>query len=308
MATPTRRIVSLLASGTEIVHALGCGDWLVGRSHECDHPAAVRALPVCTAALIDATRSSAEIDRQVKTATRDALSIYRVDREVLRALRPEVIITQTQCEVCAVSLRDVEAAVCDLLDQPARIVSLEPHTLADIWRDVARVAAALGLPDGGAATIAALRARLDDLAARPGRRPAPTVACIEWIAPLMAAGNWTPDLIARAGGRSVAGAAGAHSPWLDPAELRALDPDVIVVAPCGFDLPRTRAEFPALADQSWWPALRAVRDGRVYLADGNAYFNRSGPRLIETAEMLAEMLHPGICDFGHRGVAWESAR
>jgi iron complex transport system substrate-binding protein len=304
-APVSQRIVSLLASGTEIVHALGCGERLVGRSHECDFPAAVRALPVCTEALIDATQSSAAIDRQVKTAARDALSIYRVDRELLRALQPDVIITQTQCEVCAVSLRDVEAAICDLLEQPARIVSLEPHAIADIWRDIARVAVALGLPDRGAATIGELRARRDALAAQTSGWPAPTVACIEWIDPLMAAGNWTPELIAIAGGRSVAGEAGAHSPWLTPEQLRALDPEVIVIAPCGFDLPRTRAELPALTGQPWWPTLRAVRDARVYLADGNAYFNRSGPRLVETAELLAEMIHPGCCDFGHQGAGWE---
>lgn len=304
IATP-QRVVSLLASGTEIVHALGCGDWLVGRSHECDYPASVQTLPICTEALIDATQSSAEIDRQVKTAARDALSIYRVDRAVLRVLQPDVIITQTQCEVCAVSLRDVEAAVCDLLEQPARIVSLEPHALADIWLDIERVAVALGLPDRGAAAIGTLRARLDRLAMQTSRWPAPTVACIEWIDPLMVAGNWPPELITCAGGRSVAGVAGAHSPWLTPEELRALDPDVIIIAPCGFDLARTRAELPPLVEQPWWPSLRAVRDGRVYLADGNAYFNRSGPRLVETAEMLAEMLHPGRCAFGHRGVGWE---
>lgn len=299
------RIVTLLASGTEVVHALGCGGLLVGRSHECDYPPGVLALPVCTEALIDAAQDSAAIDRAVKTAARDALALYRVDRDILRALQPDVIITQTQCEVCAVSLRDVEAAVCDLLDKPARIVSLEPHALGDIWRDIARIAGALGVPERGAALIARLEGRLADLRARTAPLPSPTVVCIEWIAPLMAAGNWTPELIAAAGGHNLAGVAGAHSPWLTPEELRALDPEAIVVAPCGFDLPRTRAELPALTDQLWWPTLRAVRAGRVYLADGNAYFNRSGPRVVETAEILAELLHPAACHFGHEGIAWE---
>src|SRR3954451_15782831 len=154
------RVASLLAAGTEIVCALGCEDQLTVRSHECDFPATVQALPVCTEALIDATQSSATIDRQVKTAARDALSIYRVDREVLRALQPDVIVTQTQCEVCAVSLRDVEAAVCDLLERPARIVSLEPHALGDIWRDIGRVAEALGVPGRAAPLVARLEGRL----------------------------------------------------------------------------------------------------------------------------------------------------
>jgi iron complex transport system substrate-binding protein len=302
------RVVTLLAGGTEVVHALGCGDLLVGRSHECDYPSEALSLPVCTEALIDAAQSSADIDRQVKTAARDALAIYRVDRDLLKTLQPEVIITQTQCEVCAVSLRDVEAAVCDLLDRPARIVSLEPHALGDIWRDIARVADALGVPERGATLVAHLEDRLAALRARTEGLPPPTVACIEWIEPLMAAGNWTPELIAYAGGTNVAGEVGAHSPWLTPEQLRALDPEVIVVAPCGFDLQRTRVEFATLAAQPWWSSLRAARASRVYLADGNAYFNRSGPRVVETAEMLAEMLHPGACHFGHEGTAWEPAR
>lgn len=299
------RVVTLLASGTEIVHALCCGDLLVGRSHECDYPPEVRALPVCTEALIDASQGSAAIDRAVKGAVRDALAIYRVDRDLLRALQPDVIITQTQCEVCAVSLRDVELAVCDLLDRPATIVSLEPHALGDIWRDIAQVADALGVPERGAALVAGLRDRLADLRARTASLPAPTVACIEWIEPLMAAGNWTPELIAAAGGESVAGVAGAHSPWLTPDQLVARDPEVIVVAPCGFDLPRTRAEVRTFTAQPWWPSLRAVRMGRVYLADGNAYFNRSGPRVVETAEMLAAMFHHQASAATHSGTAWE---
>lgn len=299
------RVVTLLASGTEIVHALGCGDLLVGRSHECDYPPEALSLPICTEALIDATQSSAAIDRQVKTAARDALAIYRVDRDLLKVLQPDVIVTQTQCEVCAVSLRDVEAAVCDLLEHPARIVSLEPHALGDIWRDIERVADALDAPERGAGLVARLEGRLAALRAQTTPLPSPTVVCIEWTEPMMAAGNWTPELIAAAGGTNLAGRAGAHSPWLTPEQLQALDPEVIVVAPCGFDLPRTRVEFAALAAQPWWPSLRAVQAGRVYLADGNAYFNRSGPRVVETAEVLAEMLHPGTCHFGHGGSAWE---
>ena len=299
------RVASLLAAGTEIVCALGCRDWLIVRSHECDYPPEVHALPICTEALIDATQESAAIDRAVKGAVRDALAIYRVDRDLLKALQPDVIVTQTQCEVCAVSLRDVEAALCDLLEQPATIISLEPHALGDIWRDIILVADALGVPERGAALVTQLRGRLTTLHDHIASRPAPTVACIEWVEPLMAAGNWTPELIAYAGGVSIAGEAGAHSPWLTPEQLLASDPEVIIVAPCGFDLPRTRTEVAALTAQSWWPSLRAVRDGLVYLADGNAYFNRSGPRVVETAEMLAEMLHPDACHFGYADRAWE---
>jgi iron complex transport system substrate-binding protein len=300
------RIASLLPSATEIVCALGFQDRLVARSHECDYPPEVRALPSCTAPSIDLCGTSAEIDRRVKEALRQALSIYRVDEGLLRRLRPDLIVTQSQCEVCAVSLREVEAATCTWFDAPARIVSLEPTTLADVWGDVGRVAEALGAPERGTELAGRLRRRVDAVAERARRLPdRPTVVCVEWIEPLMAAGNWTPELVELAGGVNLAGTAGEHSPWLTWDELAAHDPDAIVVAPCGFDLARTRAELAALTRYPAWPGLRAVRAGRVSLADGNHYFNRSGPRLVESLEILAEALHPGAFAFGHEGAGWQ---
>ncbi len=226
MSSP-RRVVTLLASGTEIVCALGCGERLVGRSHECDYPPEVRSLPVCTAALIDATQSSAAIDRQVKTAARDALALYHVDREVLKALQPDVIVTQTQCEVCAVSLRDVERAVCSWLGACPRLVSLAPNALADVWGSIEQVAEALGVPERGEELIGRLRGRMAAVAekarALPGR---PTVACVEWVEPLMASGNWMPELVEMAGGVSLFGEAGKHAPWMTWEQLAERDPDV----------------------------------------------------------------------------------
>ena len=300
-----QRIVSLIASATEIVCALGFGGRLVGRSHECDHPEWVRGLPVCTGPRFDPQGTSAEVDARVKEALRDALSVYRVDEERLRALAPDVIVTQSQCEVCAVSLKDVERAVGRWTGAPARIVSLEPNSLADVWADIARVARALEEPERGESLVARLQARMAAVAdqARGLRRP--TVACIEWIDPLMAAGNWMPELVGMAGGENLFGEAGAHSPWMEWSGLARRDPEIIVVLPCGYDLPKTRAEMRALLSRPGWPRLRAAREGRVALADGNQYFNRPGPRMAESLEILAEIFHPDRFDFGHKGTGWE---
>ena len=300
------RIVSLLPSTTEIACSLGFQPALVGRSHECDFPPGVERLPVLTAPKLDATRPSAEVDQRVKALVRDGLSVYRVDAERLRELAPDVILTQDQCEVCAASLADVEEALGDWSDSQPRVVSLAPSTLGDVWRDVARVAEALGAPERGQALAAALTDRVSGLAEQALRiRERPRVACIEWIDPLMAAGNWVPELVALAGGDSVFGEAGAHSPWIAWEALRDADPDAIVVLPCGFDLPRTRAEMAPLTAQPGWSGLRAVREGRIFLTDGNQYFNRPGPRLVESLEILAETLHPDHFPARHRDTAWQ---
>ena len=302
------RVVSLLASTTEIVCALGCEDALVGRSHECDYPPSIRHLPLCTEPLIDPSRPSAEIDRQIKTVLRQALSVYRVHDETLHALHPDVILTQAQCEVCAVSLQDVERSLASWLASRPRVVSLEPNALGDVWRDIDRVAAALGVPERGAALIARLQERIATIAEQVRTIPErPTVACIEWIDPLMAAGNWVPELVALAGGSNLFGDAGKHSPWMTWPELVARNPDVIMVMPCGFDIARSRADLPALTVRPEWSTLGAVQTGRVYLTDGNQYFNRPGPRLVESLEILAELLHPTAFCFGHEGTGWERA-
>jgi iron complex transport system substrate-binding protein len=299
------RIVSLLASATEIVCALGFEDDLVGRSHECDFPESVRRLPVCTEPKLPVNGTSREIDESVRAIVARATSVYRVHPEVLERLRPDVIVTQTQCEVCAVSLADVEAALCEVVGSRPRLVALEPNALEDVWADIGRVALALGAPECGARLVAALRARMESVAARARGLPRPRVACIEWIDPLMAAGNWMPELVALAGGENVFGEAGRHAPDLRWEDLVAADPDVILVMPCGFDLARSRADLPVLTRRPEWPRLRAVRSGRVVLADGNQYFNRPGPRLAESLEILAEVLHPGAFPARFEGRGWE---
>ncbi len=299
------RIVSLIASATEIVAALGFEDALVGRSHECDFPPCVESLPMCSSSKADASLTSGEIDAQVKTVLRDAVSVYNVDVDLLDTLAPTVVITQSQCEVCAVSLADVEAAVCEMVASKPDIVSLEPMCLADVWIDIHRVAEALEASETGVSLVSQLKARLERIsihAATLSRRP--RVACLEWIDPLMAAGNWVPELVELAGGENLFGTAGAHSPWMTWDDLIASDPDVIVVLPCGFDIERTRTEMGVLIEDPRWSTLRAVRDGAVYLTDGNQYFNRPGPRLVESAEIFAEVFHPPEFSFGHESTGW----
>jgi len=300
------RVVSLLPSSTEIACALGLREALVGRSHECDFPPGVEALPVCTEPRLDPHAPGPALDAAVKRFVRDGLSIYRVDPERLRALAPDVILTQDQCQVCAASLRDVEAAVCEWLGASPRVVSLSPHLLADVWGDLARVADALGVPERGAALRDALSARVAEIGERSAALPTrPRVACLEWIEPPMGAGHWMPELVALAGGTHLFGRAGEPSPWLRWQDVRAADPDLLLVAACGFDRARARRELGPLLAQPGFAALAAARAGRVYVLDGNAYFNRPGPRLLESLEILAEILHPEAFRFGHEGRGWE---
>lgn len=297
-----QRVVSLIASSTEMVCALGCADRLVGISHECDYPPEILHLPRCTSTKFPVDRSSREIDQSVKAIVSQGLSVYQVDTARLRALAPDLIITQTQCEVCAVSLKDVEAAVCDLLPSRPAICSLHPNALADIWTDIRHVAAALQVAARGEVLIAHLQQRMQTIAARAATcAPKPTVAYIEWIDPLMAGGNWMPELVAMAGSVNLFGEAGRHSPWMTVEALCEKNPDVIVVAPCGFDIARSLQELPVLTARPEWAQLAAVQNGRVFVADGNQYFNRPGPRVVESLEILAEICHPAIFRFGHEG-------
>ncbi len=298
------RIASLLASATEIVCALGARDRLVARSHECDFPVDVADLPAVTAPKLDTSRRSIDIDRDVKALLEQALSVYKVEADRLRDLKPDLVVTQTQCEVCAVSENDVVAALSSWTGTKPEIVSLRPDGLADIFADIGRVAAAIGCVKEGAALAAAMKTRLDAVAARTAALPKPRVACIEWIEPLMAAGNWMPELVALAGGENLFGEAGKHSPWLTIQQIVAADPDIVIVLPCGFDIQRCREEMPALAAKKEWRGLRAVRGGHLYLTDGNQYFNRPGPRLADSLEILAEILHPQRFSFGCSGKAW----
>lgn len=301
------RIVSLICSATEIVAALGYENCLVGRSHECDFPPSVQALPICSEPRIDVSGSSNEIDQQVKASLRDALSIYTVFREELERLKPSVIITQSQCDVCAVNLEDVQATVCEMVESKPEIVSLEPMALSDIWSDIQTVAAALNHAEAGHRLVDSLQQRLQGLTTMlPASDCRPTVVCIEWLEPLMPAGNWIPELVELAGGTSLLSEAGKHSPWITWDDLVTANPDFIVIMPCGFGIERTKQELHLLTEHPSWSSLNAVQNGHVFLTDGHQFFNRPGPRVVDSAEILAEIFHRPNINFGHEGSGWVS--
>lgn len=299
------RIVSLLPSATEIVAAVGMADHLVGRSHQCDFPVEVSRLPALSATKVNLDGTSRDIDMRVNEIIAQGVSVYRVDADLLRSLKPDVIVTQTQCAICAVTPGDLEDALCEWTGAAPVLVSLEPNDLSDVWGDMRKVGAALGTEAVAERAIAGLKGRLDAITATASRaRYAPTVAAIEWMDPLMAGGNWMPELIEAAGGRSLFATAGQHSPWLEWSALAAADPDVILLLSCGFTIAQSLADMPLLQAHPEWAQLTAVRRGQVYVIDGHHYFNRPGPRLVESAEMIAEILHPDLFDFGHERTGW----
>ncbi|MBV9404286.1 MAG: cobalamin-binding protein [Acidobacteriaceae bacterium] len=299
------RLLPLISSATEIVHALGLGRFQVGRSHECDYPESVTALPICTRPAIAVSGSSAEIDRLVKERVAAALSVYEVDARTIRSLRPTHILTQTQCKVCAVSLEDVERALQKEFSIDAEVIALEPYALRDVWKDIRRVASACDCAESGATLIETLQERMCAIerCAKNGLRK--RVAAIEWLEPLMAGGNWVPELIQMANGENLFGTAGEHSPWMTWDELLEADPDVIIALPCGFDLARTRREMHWLTERPTWNELRAVREGNVFVCDGNQFLNRPGPRLVESLQILAEILHSDVFEPKLEHVGWE---
>jgi iron complex transport system substrate-binding protein len=299
------RIVSLLPSCTEIVCALGCAERLVGRSHECDFPPEIQSLPVCTSPRLDPAAPSAAIDGQIKSLLRGALSIYEVDVARLRELRPDIILTQDQCAVCAVSLTDLEKALPQALARRAKIISVAPLRLADVWTDIQTVADALGVAEAGRALLSQLKNHVVDVILKTCMiKKKPSLVCLEWLDPLMTAGNWVPEMVELAGGRDVAGLPGRPSAGLEWKNLAQLDMDMIVLMPCGFDMERTRREAAALESRPEWRALRAVKSKKVFVADGSHYFNRPGPRVVESIEILAEILQPKLFSFGHENKGW----
>jgi len=299
------KIVSLLPAATEIVCALGLEGNLVGRSHECDFPESVKQLPVCSEANFPDGLSSADIDVKVKEILADALSVYTVKRDVVKQLAPDIVITQAQCKVCAVSLTEVEAALQDYLDKDAHIVSLQPNSLPDIFNDIKTVAAALNVPGEGERLIEDLQERVEIIRHKlKFADTRPTVACIEWLEPMMVSGNWIPELVNIAGGVSILAEPGKHSPYVKWDNIRLQDPDVIVVMPCGFSIERTLKEVDILLQLPGFNELKAVKNNRVYIADGNQYFNRPGPRIVDSIEILAEIINPKQFIFGYEGEGW----
>jgi iron complex transport system substrate-binding protein len=289
-----QRIATLLPSATEIVAALGLADRLVGVSHECDYPPEIVGLPILTEAKLDPTGSSAQIDSRVRQLVRDGLSVYRIREEELHRAAPDLIVTQDQCDVCAVSFDEVQEAANRFLGGAAEVVSLAPNRLGEVLASFRQVAAAAGVDDAGDRLVHESEQRLERIRRTAQHaRSHPRVACLEWLDPLMAAGNWIPEMVELCGGVYEQAASGASSPTITWEQLGEAAPDVILIMPCGFDLEQTRRELPALVENPLWGALPAVRNGRVYSVDGNAFMNRPGPRIVDSAEIIAGLVQPG---------------
>jgi len=294
------RIVSLLASATEIVCALGAGEMLVGRSHECDNPEWIKRLPSCSDPAFDVSVSSGEIDREVRRRIHSGEPLYHVHGELIRELRADLLITQSHCEVCAVTPGDVERSC----GHGARQLTLSAISLEEIFQSILRISQELGLEDRGNAVVLRERERLDTVREKAAHFERPTVVMLEWTDPLFAMGNWGPELVETANGELLLGKKGEYSAAIPAEQLRDADPQHLIVAPCGFNLERSLREQAVLERYPWWRELQAVRTGHVTFADGNLFFNRSGMTVSQTAEIIAEILH-GV-SFGEttEGVHW----
>jgi iron complex transport system substrate-binding protein len=287
------RVISLLASGTEIVCALGAGDALVGRSHECDNPGWVRKLPACTRPAFDVSMLSGKIDAEVRRRLKLHEPLYHVDADLIRELRPDLLITQSHCEVCAVTPDDVARVGCGLLS--SQVLALSAGTVEGIFDGVMSIAQAMDLVSAGEELVAKMRSGIHAVTDAVRDKPAPTVVMLEWTDPIFSMGNWGPELVEAANGRVLLGEKGQFSRAISWNAVRDADPDFLIIAPCGYDMGRTVRELPLLEALPGWRELKSVRAGTVALADGNLYFNRSGTTIVETVEIIAEILH------GHRG-------
>jgi len=296
------RVVSLLASATEIVCALGSGDSLVGRSHECDNPPWVRSLPPCTEPAFDISVSSREIDAEVNRRIRSGEPLYQIHTDLIPALMPDLVIAQAHCGVCAVTPGDVERSGCDTL--AGRVLALSAGSLKDILESIRQIAQAIGRESEGRALVYSERQRLEAVRMRTAGRRRPSVVVLEWVDPIFAMGNWGPELVEIANGDLRLGSPGHHSRAIPAELLREANPEYLIVAPCGFNLDRAVAERAVMEAYPWWLSLSAVRTGKVAFADGNLFFNRSGMTVSQTAEILAEMLHGETFGAPAEGIHW----
>ena len=284
------RIVSLLPSATEILYALDLEAQLVGVTHECDFPPAAWAKPRLTASALPHASSPGEIDRHVRRSVHEGSSLYSLDAPLLERLAPDLIVTQELCAVCAVGYAIVARAAKRLSSDP-RIVSLEPSSLEDVYANILTLGDLTGTVPRARSVVDALRGRMVALARRVEGRVRPRTLVLEWTDPPMSGGHWTPGLVEAAGAAPVLAHPGANSQTLDWSAIAAADPDVVLVAPCGFDLERTLGAVRELTAREAWNDLRAVRTGRAFALDGNAYVNRPGPRLVDSAELFASAIH-----------------
>ena len=286
------KIVSLLPSSTEIVCRLGFREQLVGISHECDYPVSVKGLPILTKPRFSPLGSSQHIDKSVQNLLKSGLSVYEVNTDLLKDLAPDLIITQAQCEACAVSLNDVKEAVSDWIGNKPDIISLEPNYLEEVWSDFERVGKALNNLESYFNLRFEIEQRLATLKENSQKlEKKPTILCVEWIDPLMIAANWVPELVNIAGGINILSKPGSHSHIFKWDEIVETNPDFIIMMPCGFNIDRTLEEIDILKKKPDWLNLKAVKLNQVFVVDGNQYFNRPGPRLVESAEILFEIFN-----------------
>jgi iron complex transport system substrate-binding protein len=288
------RIVSLLPSTSEIVAALGMADHLVGRSHECNYPEKVGNLPACTEPKFNPDGSSYEIDLRVKTLLQEGLSVYRVDDEKLKNLRPDIILTQDHCEVCAATLNEIEEAAQSILGENVEIISVSPTDLSSWVQSIRTIAEAIDAEKAADELTRQMKMELQNIQEKTLELSPPDVLSIEWMDPLMTAGNWIPELVQIAGGIPVGAEAGQHSPKISWENIQRLNPDIITVIPCGYSIEQTLSEISTLTSHNGWNELQAVKNKQVYIADGDHYFNRPGPRLVDSAHLLAEIIHPSL--------------
>ncbi|MGB6471992.1 MAG: ABC transporter substrate-binding protein [Candidatus Acidiferrales bacterium] len=288
------RICSLLPSATEILFALGLGDFVAGVTHECDFPAGAAAKPPLIRPRVDVHAAPAEIDRQVREIVARGESVYAVDAELLASLAPDLIITQDLCRVCAASPDDLAAALARL-DREPRVLELTPHSLGDVWEDIRRVGEATGCVDVADALAASLAARVAAIESRvAGVSVRPRVVCLEWLNPFYVGGHWVPEMVEKAGGVDALGKSGEPSFCVTREQVANSRADVLMVMQCGYTAGRNAADFRALKIDELFPDLPAVRAGRMFAADANGYFSRPGPRLADGVALLAGVLHPDL--------------
>ena len=300
-----KRIVSLLPSCTEIICKLGYREHLVGISHECDYPISISGLPVLTKARLSTEGTSIEINQSVTDLLQRGLSVYDVDASLLKSLSPEIIVTQAQCEACAVSLDQVQDIVSNWTLNQTEIISLEPNTLNEVWLGFDIIAKTMDAPESSSILKSEINERFKLLKDKlKGTEQKPTVLCIEWIEPIMVAANWVPELVGLAGGKNVMSVSGTDSNFCSWDEIKQTNPDIIIMMPCGFGIKRTFEDIHYLQNRKGWQELKAVKENKVFVVDGNQYFNRPGPRLVDSAEILAEVIHPEYFERKYPEDAW----
>lgn len=299
------RIVSLLPSTTEIICALGMDNALVGRSHECDFPPSVKELPACTEAKFNPDGTSYELDQRVKALLQEGLSVYRVDADRLAELKPDVIVTQDHCEVCAVSEEEVKAAVHEKLGKSVKVLSVSPTDIHGVLNSIELIGQFIGAVNKAGELSHSMKEQLKNREEKTRSLRMPEVLCLEWLDPLMSAGNWMPELVQIAGGYPLGGRAGEHSPMIEWQEVQKMDPQILIIIPCGYSIDQTMKEISDLTSRIGWKEFQAVQNKQVFIADGNHYFNRPGPRLFDSTSILGEIIHPSMFRTpGNRHPGW----